>query len=73
MADEKGRVEVRTPTEGDVAAVVLAGGRSTRMGADKAFVTLDHRTLLARALQLARSVTRDVRVVGLGPALVVGP
>ena len=48
----------------DVAAFILAGGKSTRMGADKAFVTLDGRRLLARALDLARSVTSDVRVVG---------
>ena len=34
------------------------------MGADKAFVTLDGRTLLARALERARSVTDDVRIVG---------
>ncbi len=34
------------------------------MGADKAFVTLDGRTLLARALELARAVTADVRIVG---------
>jgi len=50
----------------DVAVFILAGGRSTRMGTDKAFVTLDGRTLLARALDLARSVTGDVRVVGDG-------
>ena len=48
----------------DVAAFILAGGKSTRMGADKAFVTLDGRTLLARALELARSVTSDVCIVG---------
>jgi len=48
----------------DLAAFILAGGKSTRMGADKAFVTLDGRTLLARALDLARSVTPDVRIVG---------
>ena len=48
----------------DVAAFILAGGKSTRMGADKAFVTLDGRTLLTRALDLARSVTSDVRIVG---------
>lgn len=45
-------------------AFILAGGRSTRMGADKAFVLLDGRTLLARALDLARSLTSDVRIVG---------
>ncbi len=34
------------------------------MGTDKAFVPLDGRTLLARALDLARSLTSDVRIVG---------
>ena len=47
-----------------VTAFILAGGKSTRMGADKAFVMLDGRTLLDRALELARSVTSDVRIVG---------
>lgn len=48
----------------DVAAFILAGGKSTRMGADKAFVMLDGRTLLQRALELARSAASDVRIVG---------
>ena len=48
----------------DVAAFILAGGKSTRMGADKALLDLGGRTLLARALELARSVTREVRIVG---------
>jgi molybdenum cofactor guanylyltransferase len=48
----------------DLAAFILAGGKSTRMGTDKAFVALDGRTLLARALELARTVTADVRIVG---------
>jgi molybdopterin-guanine dinucleotide biosynthesis protein A len=48
----------------DVTAFILAGGKSTRMGTDKAFVTLDGRTLLARSLEVARSVTADVRIVG---------
>jgi molybdopterin-guanine dinucleotide biosynthesis protein A len=47
-----------------VTAFILAGGRSTRMGTDKAFVLLDGRTLLARALDLPRSLTSDVRIVG---------
>ncbi len=47
-----------------ITAFILAGGKSTRMGADKAFITLDGRTLLARALNVARSVTPDVRIVG---------
>jgi len=51
-------------TKSDLAAFVLAGGKSTRMGTDKAFVTLNGRTLLDRMLELARSVTGDVRIVG---------
>jgi molybdenum cofactor guanylyltransferase len=43
---------------------ILAGGKSTRMGADKAFVMIDGRTLLARTLELANSVTTDVWIVG---------
>ena len=48
----------------DVAAFVLVGGKSTRMGMDKAFVMFDEGTLLDRALGLARSVSSDVRIVG---------
>jgi molybdenum cofactor guanylyltransferase len=48
----------------EIAAFILAGGKSTRMGAEKAFVALDGRTLLARALDLARSLSNDVRIVG---------
>ncbi|HLZ44040.1 MAG TPA: molybdenum cofactor guanylyltransferase [Candidatus Sulfotelmatobacter sp.] len=51
-------------TNSDLAAFILAGGKSTRMGTDKAFVTLAGRTLLTRALEVARSVTSDVRIVG---------
>lgn len=45
-------------------AFVLAGGQSTRMGADKALVELDGRTLLERALTLARSVSSEVQIGG---------
>jgi molybdopterin-guanine dinucleotide biosynthesis protein A len=51
-------------TSTDVTAFILAGGKSTRMGTDKAFVALDGRTLLARALDLARLVAAEVRIVG---------
>jgi molybdopterin-guanine dinucleotide biosynthesis protein A len=48
----------------DLSAFILAGGKSTRMGADKAFVRLGGRTLLDRVQGLARSLTSDVRIIG---------
>jgi len=48
----------------DVTAYVLAGGRSLRMGSDKAFVLLEGRTLLQRALETVRLVTPECRIVG---------
>jgi len=47
-----------------VAAFVVAGGKSTRMGADKAFLELGGQTLLARALALSASVCGEVRIAG---------
>jgi molybdenum cofactor guanylyltransferase len=49
---------------GDVSAFVLAGGRSRRMGTDKAFVVLDGRSLMDRALALAQAVDPGARIVG---------
>ena len=51
--------------ETDVSAFILAGGRSTRMGADKAFALLNGRTLLARILDAARTLTSNVHIVGI--------
>jgi molybdopterin-guanine dinucleotide biosynthesis protein A len=50
--------------EPDLSAFILAGGKSTRMGTDKAFVLLDGRTLLAHMLDLAQKVTSNVHIVG---------
>jgi molybdenum cofactor guanylyltransferase len=50
--------------EPDLSAFILAGGGSTRMGTDKAFVMLAGETLLARALRLCRAVSSQVLIVG---------
>ena len=47
-----------------VTGFVLAGGKSSRMGQDKAFIQLAGRTLLAHALELAKSATGSVWIVG---------
>jgi molybdopterin-guanine dinucleotide biosynthesis protein A len=51
-------------TESGVTAFVLAGGKSSRMGSDKAFLQLRGETLLQRSLKLAREVAEEVRIVG---------
>ena len=43
---------------------VLAGGKSTRMGQDKAAVTLNGRTLLEHTLAALREVCGDVAILG---------
>jgi molybdopterin-guanine dinucleotide biosynthesis protein A len=50
----------------DIAAFVLAGGKSSRMGQDKALLNLGGRSLLSRALELAGSVAPIVAIVGNG-------
>jgi molybdenum cofactor guanylyltransferase len=47
-----------------IAAFILAGGKSSRMGQDKAFLELEGETLLARAMEFAATVASDVRLVG---------
>ena len=47
-----------------VSAFVLAGGKSTRMNADKAFVEFGGSTLLARALKLATNACSETWIVG---------
>jgi molybdopterin-guanine dinucleotide biosynthesis protein A len=48
----------------ELTGFLLAGGRSGRMGRDKAFVSFQGRTLLDRALSTLRTVTPEIVVVG---------
>src|SRR5579864_6776203 len=47
-----------------VSGFVLAGGKSTRMGQDKAGLELNGSTLLEHALAALRGVCRDVSILG---------
>jgi molybdenum cofactor guanylyltransferase len=47
-----------------VTAFVLAGGRSSRMGTDKALLHFGDKSLLQRALQTAAAVAGNVYIVG---------
>jgi molybdenum cofactor guanylyltransferase len=57
-------MQLTSPSNSTLTAFVLAGGRSSRMGHDKAFLDFHGESLLTRALQLAQSVTADVAIVG---------
>lgn len=47
-----------------IGAVILAGGRSSRMGEDKAALLLDGQTLLQRTIRTVSDITSSVLVVG---------
>ena len=59
------------PDRTALAGVVLCGGRSTRMGVDKASIRLDGATLLERALQRLDSVCKPVLIAPGGVPLTV--
>jgi molybdopterin-guanine dinucleotide biosynthesis protein A len=54
---------VKTALISDVTGVLLAGGKSRRMGQDKRFLSIGEETLYARSLSVLRSVFQHVVVV----------
>jgi len=57
----------------DFSAVVLAGGRSSRMGSDKLFLEWEGQTLLERAIVLAKRVADEVLISVSHPLQGVSP
>src|SRR5262249_53875836 len=51
----------------DLSGFVLAGGKSTRMGQDKALLTWGSHTLLEHMVELLQTVASPVQVVGRDP------
>lgn len=51
-----------------LAAVIIAGGRSSRMGREKAFETIDGITILTRIITCLRPQVSDVIINANGPA-----
>ena len=47
-----------------IAAFILAGGRSSRMGADKAFLKLAGKPLIVRAIESVSEAAPEVKIVG---------
>jgi molybdopterin-guanine dinucleotide biosynthesis protein A len=52
-----------------IGGYVLAGGRSSRMGTDKALLKLAGKPLIAHAVARLRSLCSDVTILGTNPAL----
>ncbi|HBK96636.1 MAG TPA: molybdenum cofactor guanylyltransferase, partial [Microcoleaceae bacterium UBA10368] len=54
-------------TNDKIAVLVLAGGKSSRMGRDKALLEIEGKSLLQRACSVAASLTSEVYVLTSWP------
>src|SRR5580698_5617899 len=76
IAEQAANIDPQNPSDYDVCcfesamtsltAFLLAGGKSSRMGRDKAFLPWRDGTLLSLALKLLAAVTPNVRIIGDG-------
>lgn len=63
--DVRTRISMEHAAAGDLTAFVLTGGKSSRMGRDKAALSLaDGESLLEHALAVCAAVAPEVRIVG---------
>lgn len=51
----------------DVAAAILAGGKNTRMGKDKAFIKIDEVSLIQKNIRLLKQIFKEVVIVTNSP------
>lgn len=51
----------------DISGFVLAGGKSSRMGTDKAFLMVEHEPLLKRMIRLIEPFCESVKISGENP------
>jgi molybdenum cofactor guanylyltransferase len=63
-----GRIPDMPDEQSTISAVVLAGGKSRRMGQDKRFLDLNGQTLLQRVIETLESVFEEIVLVASGPA-----
>ncbi len=62
-------MRMSTPVPSEISGFVLAGGRSTRMGRDKALIPLAGKPLIEHAVTKLRRICAEVSILSSNPAL----
>jgi molybdopterin-guanine dinucleotide biosynthesis protein A len=66
LSDEKEPVRL-SPQVNDVGGMILAGGRSRRMGTDKALLLMNGQRLIDRVAEVMRGIFQEVIIIGNDP------